>query len=355
MSSLPLSTRLEGLPPYVPGRRPEGRQADRTARLASNESPWAPHQTVVAAMRSAAEDAHRYPDMQYVELRARIAETVGVSPDTVAVANGSTALLRDIFAAVLEVGSEVVFAEASFAYYRSGILLAGGVPVCVPLRDHAHDLDAMHAAVTPATRAVVVCNPNNPTGTVVSESDLERFVERIPCHVAVILDEPYVEFADRVDGLRIARRHDNVIVTRTLSKAHGLAGIRVGYAVGAAAVIEAVSRVGVPFRIDAISNAGALAALTEAVREDTAQRVAHLIEERERVARALSSKGWTVVPSSANFLFLPIGDSAGATAAEWADRGVLVRPIAGGLRITIGSPEDNAQLLGVVPDRGDSA
>jgi histidinol-phosphate aminotransferase len=349
VGSLRIAARLEGLPPYVPGRRPEGGETRRQARLASNEVPWPPQAAIVAAMKAALDDAHRYPDMQYTELRDAIAAHAGQSPGRVAVANGSTALLRDIVGVLVEAGSEVIFAEPSFPYYRTAAIANSAVPIAVPLLSYALDLDAMHAAITPRTRVVVICNPNNPTGTAYTTAELKEFLARVPEDVAVILDEAYVEFAADVNGLELMDEHPNVIVVRTLSKAHGLAGLRVGYAIGDSEVMSYVSRMGVPFRVDAVAVAGALAALEPEQVAESERRVASIVDERARLTAALRARGWDVVDSAANFVFLPLGESSAGVARECAAGGVLVRPIGGGVRVTVGSPEDTEHLLSVLP------
>lgn len=301
------------------------------------------------AMRAALDDAHRYPDMQYTELRGAIAAHVGRPAGGIAVANGSTALLRDIVGVLVEADSEVIFAEPSFPYYRTAAIANSAVPVAVPLLSHAHDLDAMRDAITARTRVVVICNPNNPTGTAYTNAELKDFLARIPEDVAVVLDEAYVEFATDVDGLELLDGHPNVIVVRTLSKAHGLAGLRIGYAIGDGEVMSYVSRMGVPFRIDGVAVAGALAALQPEQVAESGRRVASIVAERALLTAALRSRGWNVVESAANFVFLPLGESAAAVARECAAKGVLVRPIGGGIRVTVGSPEDTEHLLDALP------
>ncbi|AWS43192.1 histidinol-phosphate transaminase [Streptosporangium sp. 'caverna'] len=349
MGSLRIAHRLEGLPPYVPGRRPEGGETRRQARLASNEVPWPPQAAIVDAMKAALEDAHRYPDMQYTELRDAVAAHVGQSSDRIAVANGSTALLRDIVGVLVEAESEVIFAEPSFPYYRTAAIANSAMPITVPLLSHAHDLDAMHGAITPRTRVIIVCNPNNPTGTAYTNAELKEFLARVPENIAVILDEAYVEFATEVNGLELMDEHPNVIVVRTLSKAHGLAGLRIGYAVGDSEVMSYVSRLGVPFRIDSVAVAGALAALQPEQVAESERRVASIVEERALLTAALRSRGWNVVESAANFVFLPLGESTVSVAKACEANGVLVRPIGGGIRVTVGSPEDTVQLLDALP------
>lgn len=348
MGPLRIAHRLADLPPYVPGRRPDG-GAKQPARLASNEVPWPPSGAIVAAMERALRDVNRYPDAQYAELREAIAWHVGRPAGSVAVANGSTALLRDLVTALVEADSEVVFAEPSFPYYRGTAIAAAAVPVPVPLADHAHDFCAMLDAITEHTRVVIICNPNNPTGSAYANEELESFVSRVPRDVAVVLDEAYVEFAKGVDGTQLLDRFPNVVVVRTLSKAHGLAGLRIGYAIGDEAVIEAVSRLGVPFRIDAVAAAGALAALQPVQIAESERRVTSIIEERNLLLESLRSRGWPVAESSANFLFLPVGDAAAEVARVCASNGVLVRAIGGGIRVTIGSRDDCEQFLKALP------
>ncbi|MFB6674574.1 histidinol-phosphate transaminase [Streptomyces sp. NPDC056390] len=349
VGSLKIARRLDELPPYVPGRRPEHGETRRQARLASNEVPWPPQAAIVDAMKNALDDVHRYPDMQYTSLREALAEHVGQSCARIAVANGSTALLRDIVGALADVESEVVFAEPSFPYYRTAAIANSAVPVAVPLRSHTHDLDAMRDAMTSRTRVVIVCNPNNPTGTAYTNAELKGFLERAPEHIAVVLDEAYAEFAKDVNGLALMAEHPNVIVVRTLSKAHGLAGLRIGYAVGDSGVMSHVSRLGVPFRIDGVAVAGALAALQPEQVAESSRRIASLIERRDALVGALRSRGYEVVDSAANFVFLPLGASSESVAKACAANGVLVRPIGGGVRVTVGSAQDTKQLLDALP------
>ncbi|MFI7613770.1 histidinol-phosphate transaminase [Nonomuraea terrae] len=349
VGSLRIAHRLEGLPPYVPGRRPQGGETRRQARLASNEVPWPPQAAIVDAMKAALEDAHRYPDMQYTELRDAIAAHTGQPSDRIAVANGSTALLRDIVGVLVEADSEVIFAQPSFPYYRTAAIANSAVPVAVPLVSHAHDLEAMHGVITPRTRVIIICNPNNPTGTAHTNAELKKFLARVPGDIAVILDEAYVEFATDVDGLELMEEHPNLIVVRTLSKAHGLAGLRIGYAIGDSEVMSYVSRLGVPFRIDSVAVAGALAALQPEQVAESELRIASIVKERAALTAALRSRGWNVVESAANFVFLPLGESTASVAGACEADGVLVRPIGGGIRVTVGSPEDTEHLLNALP------
>lgn len=349
MGLLRTARRLENLPLYIAGRRPEPGETGRLARLASNEVPWAPQPAIVDAMSAAIADVNHYPDMQYAALTDALADLTNTSPDRIAVANGSTALLRDLIGALVEPGSEVIFAEPSFPYYRTAAIANNAVPVGVPLDSHRHDLNAMIGAITSHTRVIVICNPNNPTGSAYTNEELRPYLRRIPAEVAVILDEAYVEFAKDVDGLKLQAEFDNVIVVRTLSKAHGLAGLRVGYAIGDHAVMNVVSRLGVPFRIDAVAVAGALAALQPPQIAEAKRRIASIIDERAVLTAALRSRRWSVVESAANFVFLPLGEASSSFAKACAENGVLVRPIGGGVRVTIGSAEDTKQFLNALP------
>lgn len=350
MSCLRLASRLADLPPYVAGRRPEKGVSGPFSRLASNESPWTPQEEILEAMRSTLGEANRYPDMHYVELREAIASTVGSSAENVAVANGSTALLRDLLAALADDGSEVIFAEPSFVYYCNAAVLSGAVPVPVPLLDYSHDLTAMHAAITSRTRAILVCNPNNPTGTAYTNDELRPFLQRVPKDIAVILDEAYSEYASQeVDGIALLGEFENLIVVRTLSKAHGLAGLRVGYAVGPTEVASAASRIGVPFRIDAAAAAGAIVALQPAQLAETARRVQAAIYERDALTEGLRAKGWPVAESQANFVFIPHED-ASSLAERLKDHGILARPVGAGLRISVGTAGDTDAVLAAFPD-----
>lgn len=339
---------LETLPPYVPGRRPallaEGGET-KTARLASNESAYGPHPEVSQAIYAAAEEVNRYPDFRSGELAAVLAAHHGGSSAQVTVGNGSSALIRDLVTALCGPGDEVVFAAPSFPFYRNAAIIAGAIPVAVSLRNHRHDLDAMLAAVTPATKLVFVCNPNNPTGTVLSTSEIASFVDRLPAQVAVAVDEAYIDFAEGgTSSISLAKENERVVVLRTLSKAYGLAGLRVGYAFGAPELISSIARVAVPFGVSGIAQAAAIALFDGEAQQELIQRNAEVVLERDRFIDRVSSLGYVAAPSSANFVFLELSNAADA-AASLERRGIFARAIGGGLRVTIGTVNENAIVL----------
>jgi len=340
------------LPGYVAGRRSS---SELTAALASNESHEGPLPSVLETVLQGAGRINRYPDMAATELRERIAAFVEVDPDEVAVGPGSVGVLQQILAATCGPGDEVVFAWRSFEAYPILVSLTGAAPVPVPLgADEGHDLEAMLDAVTGRTRVVVVCSPNNPTGVAVDHGALARFVAAVPSHVLVLIDEAYVEFvddADRLDALALFRAHRNVCVLRTFSKAYGLAGLRVGYAVAHRGLAEGLRRVALPFGVNSLAQRAAIASLDAA--EEVRERAAAVARERRRVTDALRQAGWDVPASQANFVWLRAGDGLRSALTDAFDRAdVLVRAYAGdGVRITLADPDTNDRVLAVLRDR----
>lgn len=342
---------LARIPAYVPGRR--ATRGD-VAPLASNENPFAPLPSVRRAVEDAAARLNRYPDPAATALRERIAAHHGVGVDEVALGPGSSAVIQQAIAAYCEPGDpgdEVVHAWRSFEAYPLLAQLAGAVPVGVPLDDAGgHDLDAMAAAVTDRTRVVLLCTPNNPTGVVLRTAEVERFLARVPRHVLVLVDEAYVEYDATLDGLGLLRRHANVCLVRTFSKAHGLAALRVGYALARPAVAEALRRTLLTFAVTDLAQAAAIASLDAA--DELAERVAAVVTERERVSRGLRDLGVPATDSRGNFVWLPCDAARGAELVEAFDTaGVLVRAYAGdGVRITVGEPEHNDRVLAALAD-----
>lgn len=348
---------LDALPAYVPGRTVPG-----AVKLASNETTVGPLPSVAEAIARAALDANRYPDSGATALTAQIADFTGSAPENVAVGCGSVSLCQQLVQATCAAGDEVVFAWRSFEAYPIVAQVAGATPVPVPLdRAQTHDVDALAAAVTDRTRVVFVCNPNNPTGTVVGERAIEDFLAKIPPHVVVALDEAYIEYTrpghgrtdlgegrqeDSAvpDGLAIARRHRNVVVLRTFSKAYGLAGVRVGYAVGDSSVIAALRKVFIPFSVSSLAQAAASACLN--ARDELLARTDSVVAERERMAAALVDAGYPVTPSGANFLWLPLDAHSAGYAESSAEAGVIIRPYGeDGVRVTVGDPHENDAFL----------
>ncbi|MDG3010405.1 histidinol-phosphate transaminase [Rhodococcus sp. D2-41] len=338
---------LDSLPAYVPGKSVPG-----AIKLASNETTAGPLPSVAKAIAEAVETANRYPDNGWVELSRSLGEHLDVSTDQIAAGCGSVSLIQQLMQATCNAGDEVVFAWRSFEVYPVTTQAVGAVPVQVPLTaDHRHDLDAMADAVTDRTRLIIICNPNNPTGTAVGRAEIEAFLDRVPDHIAVALDEAYFEYmrpGDQLDeipdGVEIARSHPNVVVLRTFSKAYGLAGVRVGYAVGDPSVIKAMRVVYVPFSVSSLAQAAAVACLD--AQHELLDRTDAVVAERARVRDALIAAGYEVPSSEANFVWLPLGEETQDFSARSTEAGVLLRPYAAdGVRVTIGDPHENDAFL----------
>ncbi|MDQ0728891.1 histidinol-phosphate transaminase [Microbacterium sp. W4I20] len=338
---MPLPTRaaLDAVPAYRQGRSaPAG-----ASKLSSNESPHPPLPSVVRAVSERLTSINRYPDMSAAALRDDLAARYRVDPALVTVGAGSVEIASQLIHAVAGEGDEVMFAWRSFEAYPSLVRIAGATPVAVPLNaDHAHDLDAMLAAITPRTRLIFVCNPNNPTGTVVSADELEAFVAAVPHDVLVVIDEAYVHF-DRTDsfgaGIELFRRHPHVAVLHTFSKAYGLAGLRIGYAIAPAEIAESQRKVAVPFGITDLAQAAARASL--AAEDELSVRIDEVVAERERMLTLLRDAGWPAVPSQANFVWVPAGERTAELEMLLREGGVITRAFPGeGVRISSGSTVD---------------
>ncbi|WP_137294813.1 histidinol-phosphate transaminase [Nocardioides dongxiaopingii] len=336
------------IPAYVPGKPPVVRPGVTAYKLSSNENPYPPLPGVVEAATAAVATMNRYPDMGSVALYAALSERLGVPVDDIATATGSVGLIYQVVTGFCEPGDEVVYAWRSFEAYPIAVTAAAATSVQVPLLDDGrHDLDAMLAAITDRTRVVLVCTPNNPTGPAVTQTELDAFLARVPEHVVVVVDEAYLEFvrmADAVDGVATYRAHPNVVLFRTFSKAYGLAGFRVGYAVSQAPIAAALRAVSLPFGVSAVAQAAAIASL--AAEAELLERVDALALERTRVRDALLAQGWDIPDAQGNFVWFPLGDRAGDLAAAADAVGVTVRPFAGdGVRVSIGEPEANDRLI----------
>ncbi|CAN5138468.1 histidinol-phosphate transaminase [soil metagenome] len=337
---------LADVPAYVPGRA----AAADAFKLSSNELAFDPLPGVLDAAVAAVVRMNRYPDMGSQELYGALAEFCGVDQENLALGTGSVGLLYGAILAFCEPGDEVVHAHRSFEAYPIACAVGAARSVPVALTpDGRHDLSAMAEAITDRTRIVMVCTPNNPTGPAVSHAEVEQFLARIPGHVLVILDEAYYEFvrmSDPLDAMAILQGRDNVAVCRTFSKAHGLAGLRVGYAVASAEVARALRLVTLPFGVSAPAQAAAVASL--AATDAMAERVDQVVAERARVANGLREAGWDIPDPQGNFVWLPRAGPDVVAAATGA--GVVVRPLGvgdptGGVRITIGEPEGNDRVL----------
>ncbi len=346
---------LAGVPAYRPGKPaapatgPDG-QPLTPYKISSNENPYPPLDSVLEVVREAAGTMNRYPDMAVTRLREALAQRWDVPAEHLATGTGSVGVLTTLIQVTCDPGDEVVYAWRSFEAYPIVVALAGATSVAVPLDAQArHDLPAMAAAITDRTRLVLVCTPNNPTGPSVGDAELREFLTLVPPDVLVVVDEAYLEFTtapDVPDALALYREHPNVCVLRTFSKAYGLAGLRVGYAVAQAPVAEALRTAAVPFGVSHLAEQAAMASL--AAYDELEVRVKALVDERGRVLDGLREQGWEVPDTQANFVWLPLGEDTLPFAQACQEAGLTVRPFAGeGARCTIGEPEANDRLLQV--------
>jgi histidinol-phosphate aminotransferase len=349
------------LAPYVPGKPIEELERElgisNIIKLASNENPFGPSPLAIEAMQRALKDSWLYPDGSGHVLKQRLAAKLGVATNQITLGNGSNDALVLLAEAYLAPGLEAVYSQYGFAVYPIAIQATGALGVCVPALPPdstmplGHDLAAMAAAITPRTRVVFVANPNNPTGTWAEARALEAFIAAVPKQVIVALDEAYFEYSGGLpiqNGIEWLERHPNLVVFRTFSKAYGLAGVRVGYAVSHSSVADMLNRVRQAFNVSAVGLAGAAAALDDPAHVAAAVNVA--VAERARLGAQLKQGGTTVVPSAGNFLLLHAGANAQAKYQALLRQGIIVRPVANYglpeyLRVTLGTREQNDRFL----------
>jgi len=344
---------IADLIPYEPGKPIEEVQRElglqRVVKLASNEGPFPPFPAAIEAIERTARDLNRYPDGGAYALRTALAEHHGVAFDEVVVGGGADGVIDQLSQAVLEEGDEIVCGWPSFPSYVLDALKVGAVPKRVPLRDHTYDLDALAAAISPRTKLVYVCHPNNPTGTANGRAELLSFVESLPGHVLTVVDQAYFEYVDDpeyVDAVaELFKEGRRVVVLRTFSKIYGLAGLRVGYGIAPADVVKATSKVRRAFDVDAVAQAAARASIGD--EDELARRRALNAEGRAALGETLCAHGLEPAgPALGNFLYADVGDGA-AMFDRLLRRGVIVRPLAGfgapeAIRVTVGTPEENA-------------
>jgi len=351
-SRVQLRPAITALPAYVPGARiPVGASA---YKVSSNENPYPPLPSVIAAIADAAADVNRYPDMGNTDIAEALVAFLNdtatpqalahgpLTTQNVVFGTGSVAVLAHILEAVVDEGSEVVFPWRSFEAYPIVVSVAGGTSVPVPLNTAGElDLEAMLAAITERTAAVMVCTPNNPTGPALTHTAVLDFLRRVPSNVLVILDEAYLEFVrmdDALDALAALAEFPNVVVLRTFSKAYGLAGLRVGYAVARPRLAAGIRAASTPFGVNLVAQHAVLASLE--ARDELLERVDALVAERTRMVEGLRALGWNVPQTQANFVWLDLGERTMSVAAECTAKGLLVRPFAGeGIRVSVGEPE----------------
>lgn len=344
---------LVGIPTYAAGRAPARVAGRPVFKLSSNENPYPPLPSVLRALAEPSAAFNQYPDTSAAALVAALADHLHVPAEHIATGTGSVGVLGQVLSATAGPGDEVVYAWRSFESYPIVAQISGAASVRVPLTtDERHDFDAMAAAVTDRTRLVLVCTPNNPTGTAARRDELEQFLDRLPRDVLVVIDEAYHEFVrdpQVPDALELYRERPNVAVLRTFSKAYGLAGLRVGFAVAHPAVADALRKTAVPFGVSTIAQVAAIASLQ--AEDELFARVDAIISERTRVTRELIGQGWRVEPSEANFVWLRLGEDTSGFAAACEAAGVTIRPFPDeGVRVTIGMPEANDIVLRTARD-----
>lgn len=351
---------VRNLGAYTPGK--SRRQAQRESRvdcikLASNENPFGPSPKAVDAMRAVLAESNFYPDNDASELRQKLAEYHGFNPENVVLTAGSTALLEIIARTLLAPGLNAITSERSFIIYPIATQAAGGRLMQIAMRENTFDLDAIAAAVDHSTRIVYLANPNNPTGTIVEAPEIDRFLDKLPEHVIVVLDEAYQDFAqhfaqmrsvDYSHALDYVKRNRKVIVLRTFSKAHGLAGVRVGYGIGPAEFMSYLARMRTTFSVSSAAQSGALAALED--ENHIAKTLRSNAEQAKRLTEDLGEFGYRVAPTWANFIYCELHEDATLFAQRMQAEGVIVRPLRAwgaptAIRVTIGTPEQNSIFL----------
>lgn len=356
--TVPIRPAVAGLPAYKAGK-PPATGVSGSFKLSSNENPFPPLPEMLAAVVESCDRMNRYPDMANAHVLTALAgrlgtRTVPVGEDNLAFGTGSVAVLYHLLQAVCEPGDQVVYAWRSFEAYPIAVQVCGAVGVPVPLRaDATHDLAAMAAAITPRTRAMMVCTPNNPTGPAVGHDELIAFLDSVPDHVLVVVDEAYVEFVtdpSAARGLEIWRDRPNVAVLRTFSKAYGLAGFRVGYSVAEPALTAAVRAVALPFGVSLPAQAAVLAALD--CHDALMARVAQLIAHRDALMRDLADLGFDLADTQANFVWFGAREQTEAYATAFTAAGLMVRPyVSGGpwdgVRVSVGETAANLRILEV--------
>jgi len=351
---------VRSLGAYTPGkplRQAERESGGRMIKMASNENPFGPSPKALEAMRAAAPQVSLYPDNDVSKLRLRLAELHGLRPEQTVVDNGSTALLGVISRTLLRPRLNAVSSERSFIIYPIATRAAGGQLITAPMKNDSYDLDAIAAAIDDDTRIVFIANPNNPTGTLIDAPRMDVFLGQVPDHVLVVLDEAYCDFATDFAAARgieyshsidYVREERNVVVLRTFSKTHGLAGMRVGYGLGPAVLMQYFNRMRTTFSVSALAEVTALAALDD--REHSSKTIASNRSGAEFLTTKLAEMGYRPIPTFANFIFFDAGEDAAALSKRIQSEGIIVRPLAPwgiptAIRVTIGTPEQNQRFI----------
>lgn len=347
---------IRAISPYQPGKpiselaREVGIAEDSIVKLASNENPLGMSPAAKEAISRALAELPRYPDGNGFALKAALSAETGVPASGIVLGNGSNDVLDLVARALLSPQSEAIFSQYAFAVYPLATMATGARPVAVQARDFGHDLDAMVTAITKRTRVIFIANPNNPTGTFLPGEAVAAFLAKVPQDVLVVLDEAYTEYlaeSDRYDSIAWLTQYPNLLVSRTFSKAYGLAGLRVGYGLGSAEVIDLLNRVRQPFNVNSLAQAAATAALGDHAFLERSASLNHC--GMAQLTTAFAALGLTWIPSRGNFVTVNVGDAA-AINQRLLEQGVIVRPIAGygmpeWLRVSVGLPEENTRLI----------
>lgn len=344
---------IKALATYKPGKSEVSGWDGPVHKLSSNENPYPPLPSVIEAIGDAVATMHRYPNMAVPHLTTMLAERYGVSEDEVAFGGGSVEVAAQLIRAFAGAGDEVMFAWRSFEAYPLLTRGAGATPVQVPLtQDLRHDLAAMLAAITERTRVIFICTPNNPTGPAVGHDELRDFLTQVPPRILVVVDEAYVHFQTDLTaarGIELFREFPHVAVLHTFSKAYGLAGLRLGYAIAREPIQEGLRKVAMPFAVTDVAQAAGVASLE--AEDELRARIDVVVAERARVEAGLAEQGWPVIPSQANFTWLNLGARTDDVFAHLTSRGIITRPFSGeGIRITIGDATANDAVLAALAE-----
>ncbi len=346
-----VSENIKNITPYVPGKPIEELERELgisgSIKLASNENPLGPSPKAIAAIKKAVEGLNRYPDGSGFYLSQALAKKYGVALNQIILGNGSNELIELVVRTFVQPGDEIISADPSFVVYRMITEAAGGTNVIVPCRDMRHDLDAMAERITPKTRIVFIANPNNPTGTMNAKAEMDRFMDRVPDHLIVAVDEAYFEYvthADYPDSLDSLKTGKNVLALRTFSKIYGLAGLRIGYGITTPEIAELMNKVRQPFNTNSLAQVGALAALAD--RKHVEKSIAINNEGKQFLYQTFQRLGVSYIPTETNFIMFETRLDGRELYTTLLKQGVIIRPMGGNrLRVTIGLPEENARFV----------
>ncbi|MBI3611485.1 MAG: histidinol-phosphate transaminase [Nitrospirae bacterium] len=349
--TIEIGEHIRSIEPYKPGKPLEELERELgikdAIKLASNENPLGPSKKALAVLKKGLTGLHRYPEGSGRRLREAIAQKHKLKPEQVILGNGSDEIMDLAAKTFLAPGDEAILGDITFAIYHISVTAHHGISVRVPLRDGRYDLEAMATRLTPMTRLIFICNPNNPTGTMIRRRELDRLLNRLPPNALVIMDEAYAEYADDPEfpnTIDDVKRGAPVLVLRTFSKMYGLAGLRIGYGLSTPAVVAAMNRVRLPFNTNSLAQAAALAALSD--ESHTARSLRLNREGRRYLSNAFADLGLTFLPSQANFIYVDIGRDGAAVYERLLRKGVIVRHMEGPrLRISIGRPAENRRFV----------